>query len=79
MGDLIYGIGTQYVIRVHTDGIIFNDKNINIPKEYKDIFVPELKTSGLLKIKNVNSIKKYCFKCKKWFCHNEHARHNCID
>ena len=45
----------ENVIRIHTDGVIL-DKPFDFPEEFE--FLPEYKTTGKVKFKNVNSYKK---------------------
>jgi hypothetical protein len=67
----------KHLIRIHTDGLVFN-KEINFEKYNTDYFPkPEDKTTGLIKFKNALYGFHICDKCNKEFRYTDYICHKC--
>jgi hypothetical protein len=69
----------KHVVRVHTDGIIF-DKPINFDHfkmDYRPI--PEKKTTGILKFYTLNCYVHVCLDCDEEYKYDKNNTHKCAD
>lgn len=60
------------VVRIHTDGIMYNK---DIKQEIKN-FIPELKTTGNIYINNVHDYFHICPKCKQQYKYKQYKVHS---